>query len=797
MKPKFIYGFIQIQFRFALVIKINDMLNKVKSILPIFFLSVIFLTTFYGKVLFSPNSYLFSSDGDGMKNYYTYAYYISKNNSNIEFEGMNYPFQEHFMYTDCHPAMAFFLKITTSIFPSLSHYAIGILNLTLLLSLVLTSLLLYLIFRKIGISQLISTLGAFSIMVLSPQLFRLTGHLSLSYSFFIPLTIYLILLFEEKEQKKQLVFLGLSILIFFFTHAYLGIIATAIIAVYASIGFLINFIYKKPFSKYIFELAAAIIPLGLFYAFVKLTDTHVGRTDNPWGIHEYHAELSTVFLPVRGTINKFLNSVFGDLGQGSSWEGWAYIGLIALAALTMYIISFFKKNNGISQFSNNRFINLLFLTSAGLLCYALLLPFRSLFLYIIDHLGPIKQFRSVGRFAWVFYFVINIIAIYGLDLIAKYLLSKKKKLFAYSLIVLIPFITILEGIGYHSSISKQISKSPNVFESAQLSEELQIDFSEINPDNYQALIALPFFHFGSENFDRNPKKENVKLALLFSYHLNLPMFNGFTRTPVINGKKILQLFSSDFYKKEIEADIIEDKPILIVCSNEELKDADRRLLKKSSLIKKQQDYSIYEIDKKSLFKNTSEKEFEKFNLITENQNYHERKGFLVSDTSLFFLFDEFKEYYPPNFIKNSNGCYGGLQRNYNVFLEFKGSMLNPNRTYITRFWMYNNGKNNGQDRINGLIFFEKTSNGKSEWLHPTANGRKSQEINGDWSLVEIPLLDVDTSATYKLIVKGDYKSEDSYYIDDLLFTDAELNIYKLWPDSVLFQNNHKIILPKE
>ncbi len=107
------------------------------------------------------------------------------------------------MYTDCHPAMAFFLKITTSIFPSLSHYTIGILNLTLLLSLVLTSLLLYLIFKKIGISQLIATLGAFSIMVLSPQLFRLTGHLSLSYSFFIPLTIYLILLFEEKEQKKK------------------------------------------------------------------------------------------------------------------------------------------------------------------------------------------------------------------------------------------------------------------------------------------------------------------------------------------------------------------------------------------------------------------------------------------------------------------------------------------------------------------------------------------------------------------------------------------------------------------
>ena len=39
-------------------------------------LSLLFILIFYGKVLLNPNQYTFSNTGDGIKNYYTYAYYI-------------------------------------------------------------------------------------------------------------------------------------------------------------------------------------------------------------------------------------------------------------------------------------------------------------------------------------------------------------------------------------------------------------------------------------------------------------------------------------------------------------------------------------------------------------------------------------------------------------------------------------------------------------------------------------------------------------------------------------------------
>ena len=82
-----------------------------KAILLTFIL--LFTLFFYHDVILSPNSYLFGSSGDGIKNYFTLATHI-KENSLTQSTAMNYPYGEHFLYLDCHPALSLFLltKIT-------------------------------------------------------------------------------------------------------------------------------------------------------------------------------------------------------------------------------------------------------------------------------------------------------------------------------------------------------------------------------------------------------------------------------------------------------------------------------------------------------------------------------------------------------------------------------------------------------------------------------------------------------------------------------------------------------------
>ena len=64
-----------------------------KSILILSTLMLVFLFSFYGKFLISPNSYLIGTEGDAMKNYYTYQYLI-KNNKYITYANSPFAYVE-------------------------------------------------------------------------------------------------------------------------------------------------------------------------------------------------------------------------------------------------------------------------------------------------------------------------------------------------------------------------------------------------------------------------------------------------------------------------------------------------------------------------------------------------------------------------------------------------------------------------------------------------------------------------------------------------------------------------------
>jgi len=390
--------------------------NKKKAVVYFVLLLVLiaaFLFGFYGKILIHPNSYLFNSQGDGIKSYYTYAYYIQDNRSFINFEGMNYPYGENFTYTDCHPFLSFLLKIIHSIFPGSSRYNIGILNFWMILSLGLTAIFLFFLLREVKVNPLLCVLGAMGIMALSPQIFRITGHYALSYSFVIPLTIYLLLVFERGPKRFRTgVLLALCILFFFTIHAYLGMVAATTLLLYLLVNTISKLIFEKKISikKQSLLFISAILPIVVYYLFVKITDTHTGRTTNPWGISEYHAELGSVFLPVAPPFNFIKKILFPKALQ--PWEGWSYIGLITTIVLVLFVvfsIVYSIKNKSLSlnkKWVDSSVLRQLFIVSLFILIFSLYVPFRwHGFERLINYFDFIKQFRSIGRFAWVFYYL--------------------------------------------------------------------------------------------------------------------------------------------------------------------------------------------------------------------------------------------------------------------------------------------------------------------------------------------------------------------------------------------------------
>ncbi len=538
------------------------------SILLIF--ATVFVFFFYGKILLAPNEYMFSSSGDGIKNYFTYAYHIKHDSTYTEFEGMNYPYGENYLYTDCHPVIANLLKLLNNRFPSIEKNSIGILNILLIASVFILFIVAYKLLIKLKINNGLSLIFSIGMVMLSPQIFRLTGHYALSYSLAIPLSLLLFLkTFDNKKRIVSLLLLFLSCIFWMFVHAYLGIIVISFLTILWIIYFSTG-LKEEKWRKYIYQFIAIILPVILFYLYAVLSDLHTGRTDNPSGFFLYNAELDDILLPHHGIFRELIVKITG-LEIKQEWEAWSYIGfpgfIILLVILISLIGSLFKKSirNFLAFATENRHVMVSLIASLIVMLFALGIPFKQ-FPVLLDIFPVFKQFRATGRFAWPFFFTFFIFSIHFIQYFF-YKWKKSSKLLAYSLIVISSLAYSIEGYAYHKSVSKSITSHKNLFNPDLLPAYIKDAIQNINAHNYTAAVSIPFYHYGSEVFSRPRTDLAMRNSIAVSYHTGLPLFNAsLTRISIQESKNIIQLFGPPFYEKAIKDDIPQGANILIIQS---------------------------------------------------------------------------------------------------------------------------------------------------------------------------------------------------------------------------------------
>ncbi len=774
---------------------------KIQKYAPIILIlsSIVFVMSFYGDVVLSPNSYLFTDTGDGIKNYFTYASHIKNDSSYINSQIMNYPYGENFLFLDCQPLFTGIIKILSVPFPSIQNYSIGIINFLMIFSLVLSTFFLYLILLEFNVSRLFSVLGAFSIAVLAPQLFRVTGHLALSYSFFIPLSWYLFIKFSKSPNKLKWAFmLFLNNLSWYFVHAYLGMIAVS----FMLLCFIFDFILfdgkkYKTLKQWINISLVVVLPFVFFWMFTIVTDHHVGRTDNPYGYLIYASNFESVFLPNYPPLRPFLDE-FLKIEQ--NWEGLAYIGIGSILSIFLFVffetVKFIKRK--IKKESVKRIDQPLLVVA---LCSALILlflsmgyPFKYKMEFLLDGVPIIKNFRGIGRFSWVFYYVVTVVSIYYVDIICN---SKKNRVVYMFLGMLIPLSYVVEGIPYHREISNTIVNSSNLFDKNQLPQSFSNGLKYMVKDKYQAIIPLPFYHVGSENYARKAMDKICKISMILSYHSGLPLMgNHSARASLMESRNLLQLFSPNFYRKEVEKSIKSKKTFLIIYSNEELAEQENEILERSNLLYSNKDYSLYSISYDSLFNNTSRQEILNFERI-KNKLYN-NTVFLASssDTSSKIIYNSY-ENMPEKKSHSGVGAYIGMMCNYNLLGTIAPNVLKENTEYVASFWMYNAGNNYGQDALSSTALVQtKDEKNSAKWI-ATTNPANSFVIDGAWSLVELTFKVTDKNDKVEVLLKGDDCSLKTVIIDDLLVREKYNDVYRVVKETngqvgELFKNNHKI-----
>jgi hypothetical protein len=756
---------------------------------------LVFVFTFYGPIILNPDSYFFSNEGDAIKNYFTYAYHIKHDASYLNFSGMNYPYGEHFMYTDCHPVLANLFKFLSTKFDFFKEHSIAILNFLMILSIFLTFIVSYFLLLQFKISKWFSVLFTISIAVLAPQIFRMGGHFAMSYSVAIPLS-WLLLLKTQDADRKNLFYILLFLNTFFwlFIHAYLGLIILFFLLSLVLVNFLRDHAKRLKIGLYTKQFSILLIPIILFYLFTAATDTHVGRTTNPSGFFLYNAEFDDVFLPHHPPIRPVLDSLTGGVID-QEWEAWSYVGfsttLLFVTFLIWGIIQLIKrkKSTTLQRYFQNSMLNNALIAASIVLLFAMAIPFKQIN-GLIDLLPVVKQFRATGRFTWPFYFVALVFSASVFQELYIRLIGRKKRFFAVVLIVSIGLLNSLEGLSYHIGTYLQIIQSKNSFKKDALSPLFKKALNKINPTDYQAIIALPFYYQGSESYSRPRNQETMFASICFSYHSGIPLVNAnLTRTSIQESKNIVQIVSPDFYTKEIEKDIKSEKPFLIIRTKDQITEYETELLQKCKLIFRSDEFSLFSLSKADLFKNRAEQRIANYKLQLPKLHVH--GDFYATSDSTFIYSNSFENQKSKHVFRGKGG-FQTIKKGKNTFAEFAPNTFKFGKKYQVSLWMYNGIP----DALNNWLRFiiEEFDETKNEWISTEILPEQSEVINGNWSLVEGTFEVKNSTSRIYITTKGKEDSKQPLYVDELLIREVGVDVYK-WEDNSLFYNNHAIRLP--
>jgi hypothetical protein len=757
-------------------------MSKRFTLLLLILICFIFLVILYGKIIFNPNQYIFYPDGDAVKTSYYFASHIKNDDSYLFVNSINYPSGEHIIYPDFQPIFVTAIKLLSEVFPVLSNYSIGILNWIMVMSFVIGVIFFYLIFVEFKLPPLYAAAGAFCIILLSPQIFRLLGHLGMAYSCFFPVSWYMIIkFFNSGKSIKWTLWLLLNNLFWLFVHPYLGIFALSFL--------LLSWIFhiisglrtqlRNP-RNYLNILVQVFLPIIIFRLLVVLTDVYPDKTQDPWGLLSFFSTPNTIFIPTHPPLRPIIDKLV-NVGR-QTWEAWAYVGfpstVLFISLLLLIIIKVLRKDYYSITDYFPKSINIYLLSAFSLLIYSMGFPYILKIEFINKILHPLIHFRVLGRFAWIFYYVFVSYCILIFYIIFQKLKSKKLSWIGLAIIFSALILYFFEGLAFHKAVAPSLTRQLNFFKKSNLDSLYIKAMASFNPSDYQAILPLPFYHNGSDNFEVNGTQKSKNISFIISYYEDLPICGAASmRTSISRSKNIIQLLSPSFYRKDIFYDLPDKRPFLITYSKEPLSVYQSSLLKKSKLIHENDDFSLYELPFDSIFYFDVTEAFKEFEL--KKESLFCRNNFYVSDTTDFLYYDNF-DTLNSNIRLRGPGSYKGYRKNYNIIAHFDTGYFKPGIEYSVSIWFYNKGVSRVQS---DFIVQETDTCNILHWNYKT-RFMECEVINGDWSLGELNFLVSSSKSKLDIIIKGSERAKDSIYVDDLLIRAANNQVYEVQRDSM-------------
>ena len=750
--------------------------------------TLILLYVFFGKIIQNSNNYYFAKDGDGFKSYYGAMYHLKFDSTYSHFDGMNYPFGESVFFTDNQPLITNTVKFISKNFWDISDHIIGIINISMIISILFSVILLFLVFKEFNISGWFAALSAIGISLLSPQIARMQGHFSLSYVFWIPLILLLIIRFSKKTSWK------LSLLIFVsgFFAASMHLYYTAFYTLLLTSFWIL---WKNWFNESWLNRGTAVLhwfvqvvlPVLLIQLIIYSSDHVSDRTSNPYGFLVYVAHPVSIFLP-NGAPYNFVPKII-TVFRHLSWEAFAYIGtaatLIFWIGLVRFLTRFFKKNINLKVTDQN-VLNILFWTSLLALVLSFGFPFKHGFEWLIDYLGPFKQLRALSRLSWIFFYVVNLVAFYVLFI--WYRNFKNRQIAALVVTIFFSFLFVEGFYNLENTVANIKNQNPTLEDkNNQKPENLWVEL--IDRDKFQAILPIPYFHVGSENIWIESQQNTQVYAMEASLKTGLPMTGvQLSRTSRSQTFMNYSIVTEPFEPLKILDELPSQKPFLLLFNRKHYANEDeQRLINASELVYQNENIELRKLQIESLaclnkkYQFAVEENFQSSQLI-DIDNY------LLSDKNMEFIHESFDELQTECTFCGSGAFIYESDKWVTVLNDTL--KLDADKKYKICFWMNDYFEDAYLRSVVEFTQINPKTNKLTNYFYSDAH-RHIKGFQDDWALIEIEFTSKSDNEVVKMAVKNSVLKDKTLIIDELLVYEKGLDIY--YPsENIKFKNGRKL-----
>ncbi|MCB0699038.1 MAG: hypothetical protein H6551_10220 [Chitinophagales bacterium] len=547
-----------------------------------------------------PGSVMLSIGGDAVKNYFSFAYH-AQYGSGFHFEGMNYPYGEHIVYADGQLLFSVFLA---KLLPISALAAMHWLIIAGFISGIYFS---YKVLRNFNVSFVWALVFGVVITVMSPQVFRLSGHFSLAYVCLMPILFYLTQRYRQAPSFKCLLLLFIFTICAGLVHIYY----LAIIGIWVLFLVPVSVLIPKDTVRLNFNrslLQAIVVGVAIFLSIVVVlaTDNVVDRPVYPSNARAHVTGLMDIFTSSYSYIWQWFSGL-GMISKPAAFsEGYVYIGVVPALMLLCYpvylLVSLIRRKE---LKVHGQYVTWFFV-AAGMLFFGSGILFLNCH-ECLDNAASFRQFRALGRFSWGFYYpivIVSVVLLYN----AYLFLAQKNRRVANVVFTLAVVLWLLDGLPY-ATYARTLAKNGSYFYENFNKENGKNwnDFLKekgLNGNNFQSVLFMPYVHIGSEKLGRGSDYQwFLNKGFSASWQLQLPLMDVMmSRTSWSQTFAQTRTFGGPFSHKDVLHSLPNDKPILLLKLKEyELNPDEQFLIDASVSIGEFKDCDVYKFYPEKLF----------------------------------------------------------------------------------------------------------------------------------------------------------------------------------------------------